>query len=73
MESPEVPVFSTFDLKIKTRVGPLDTVFNGTTEPQSPTRPSNAAATPELPVFETPYINKLISAKKVRAIKIWDV
>ncbi|XP_062862247.1 spindle and kinetochore-associated protein 3 [Trichomycterus rosablanca] len=64
MESPEVPVFSTFDFKINKHLGSSVTTPNRTDDPQSPTRSSNAAATPELPAFETPYISKLISAKK---------
>uniref|UniRef100_A0A8B9H1Z4 Spindle and kinetochore associated complex subunit 3 n=1 Tax=Astyanax mexicanus TaxID=7994 RepID=A0A8B9H1Z4_ASTMX len=61
MESPELPVFCTLDLKMNKQSLPSSAVPDS---PQSPKYTSNSACTPPLPTFETPYISKLISAKK---------
>lgn len=68
MESPEVPVFSTLEIKMNKQLG--QSCSDGGSDPKSPSRPSAATATPELPTFETPYISKLISAKKVCAVDL---
>ncbi|XP_047671443.1 spindle and kinetochore-associated protein 3 isoform X1 [Tachysurus fulvidraco] len=62
MESPELPVFSTLEIKMNKQLG--QSCSNGGTDLKSPSRPSAATATPELPTFETPYLSKLISARK---------
>ncbi|MCJ8732408.1 hypothetical protein PDJAM_G00211060 [Pangasius djambal] len=64
MESPEVPVFSTLEIKMNKQLGQSCSLPNGVSDPDSPSRTSAATATPELPTFETPYISKLISARK---------
>ncbi|TSV41630.1 Spindle and kinetochore-associated protein 3 [Bagarius yarrelli] len=64
MDSPEVPVFSTLEIKTNKQLGQSSgSLTSGVSDSESPPRPS--ATTPELPVFETPYISKFISAKKV--------
>ncbi|KAI4898124.1 hypothetical protein NFI96_015391 [Prochilodus magdalenae] len=57
MESPELPAFCTLDLKMNKQSA---TSSAEPSRPHSPPRPS----TPELPTFETPFISKLISARK---------
>ncbi|XP_076857287.1 SKA complex subunit 3 [Brachyhypopomus gauderio] len=64
MESPEVPVFSTLELTVNKRLALPSALPARESEPHSPPRHGNGAATPELPVFETPYISKLVSARK---------
>ncbi|KAF5902033.1 spindle and kinetochore-associated protein 3, partial [Clarias magur] len=64
MESPEVPVFSTLDIKINRHPSQSYSVQDGVCDSESPSRQSAANTTPELPKFETPYISKLISARK---------
>ncbi|KAM9487079.1 SKA complex subunit 3 isoform 1-T1 [Clarias gariepinus] len=64
MESPEVPVFSTLDIKINRHLGQSCSLRDGVCDSESPSQQSAANTTPELPKFETPYINKLISARK---------
>ncbi|XP_036415017.1 spindle and kinetochore-associated protein 3 [Colossoma macropomum] len=61
MESPELPAFCTLDLKMNKQ---LVSSSAQPSSPHSPPHPGNAAATPELPTFETPFISKLISARK---------
>lgn len=70
MGSPEVPVFSTLEIKMDKQLAQSSSLPNGMSAPESPCRPSAATATPELPAFETPYINKLISARKVCALDL---
>lgn len=65
MKSPEVPVFSTLEIKMSKQLGQSSSLANGGSDPEFPSQPSAATTTPELPTFETPYINKLISARKV--------
>lgn len=62
-----MPVFSTLEIKMNKQLG-QSCQSNRASDPDSPCRPSAAAATPELPTFETPYISKLISARKVCAL-----
>ncbi|XP_066497373.1 spindle and kinetochore-associated protein 3 [Hoplias malabaricus] len=61
MESPELPAFCTLDLKINKPLVPPSALPSN---PHSPPCLSNTAMTPELPKFETPFISKLISARK---------
>ncbi|XP_045910916.1 spindle and kinetochore-associated protein 3 [Micropterus dolomieu] len=58
LESPEPPVFCTPGFKIKKTNGHC----NG--EPESPSCPDNVPSTPEVPAFQTPYVNRLVSTKK---------
>lgn len=64
-----MPVFSTLEIKMNKQLGQSCDLPNGVSDPDSPSRPG-AAATPELPTFETPYINKLVSARKVCAMDL---
>uniref|UniRef100_A0A671UEE6 Spindle and kinetochore associated complex subunit 3 n=1 Tax=Sparus aurata TaxID=8175 RepID=A0A671UEE6_SPAAU len=62
LESPELPVFCTPGLKIKktnVHCSP-PTRGNGDQEPST----SNQPTTPEVPVFQTPYVNRMVSTKK---------
>lgn len=68
MKSPEMPVFSTLEIKMNTQLGQSCSLPNGGSDPESLSRLSAATATPELPTFETPYLSKLISARKVCAM-----
>uniref|UniRef100_A0A673BHL7 Spindle and kinetochore associated complex subunit 3 n=1 Tax=Sphaeramia orbicularis TaxID=375764 RepID=A0A673BHL7_9TELE len=65
LESPEPPVFCTPGLKIKKTNGqcPQNPQENG--DPESPHCHGNLATTPEVPEFKTPYMNRLVSTKKV--------
>ncbi|KAJ7984303.1 hypothetical protein DPEC_G00363330 [Dallia pectoralis] len=67
MESPEVPVFSTPGLKIIKLLQPSASSpppLNGGSDPKSPCRFGNHQDTPEVPVFETLYLNRLLSTRK---------
>ncbi|XP_072541266.1 SKA complex subunit 3 [Salminus brasiliensis] len=61
MESPELPAFCSLELKMNK---PLPSSSALPSSPSSPTHTSNTACTPPLPTFETPFISKLISARK---------
>ncbi|KAK3568478.1 hypothetical protein QTP86_008233 [Hemibagrus guttatus] len=63
MKSPEMPVLSTLEIKMN-KLGQSCSLPNGGSDPESLSQPSAATATPELPTFETPYLSKLISARK---------
>lgn len=65
MKSPEMPVLSTLEIKMNTQLGQSCSLPNGESDPESLSRPSAATDTPELPTFETPYLSKLISTRKV--------
>lgn len=71
MESPELPVFFTLDLKINKQVVSSSALPSSPQSPPCPQSPP-AAATPELPTFETPFISKLISTKKVSLIQAFN-
>ncbi|XP_027877792.1 SKA complex subunit 3 [Xiphophorus couchianus] len=62
LESPELPVVCTPGLKIKKPNGHLPS--QETRDPESPCRHGNLSPTPEVPAFETPYVNRLVSGKK---------
>ncbi|CAB1328848.1 unnamed protein product [Coregonus sp. 'balchen'] len=65
MESPEPPVFCTPGLKItKSQRHALSPPLQGEIDPESPCCLGNRQATPEVPAFETPYINRLLSTRK---------
>ncbi|KAM6978597.1 SKA complex subunit 3 [Tautogolabrus adspersus] len=63
-ESPEMPVFCTPGLKIKKANGPCATPAQGNTDQESPIHPNILPTTPEVPAFQTPYMNRLVSTKK---------
>ena len=66
LESPEPPVFCTPGLKIrKTNVH-----CSSNDPPESPCRLGNLPTTPEVPAFLTPYMNCLVSSKKVWNMRI---
>ncbi|XP_070694499.1 SKA complex subunit 3 [Pempheris klunzingeri] len=64
LESPEPPVFCTPGFKIKKTNGHCSPPAQGNGGPQSPGCPGNLPTTPEVPAFQTPYVNRLVSAKK---------
>lgn len=59
LESPEPPVFCTPGLKIK-KAHPAKTV----TSPESPVCPDVLPSSPDVPAFQTPYVNRLLSKKQ---------
>ncbi|XP_056144858.1 spindle and kinetochore-associated protein 3 [Lampris incognitus] len=67
MESPETPIFCTPGIKISkshdctSKPPPVEGGNLG-----SPDCPINLQTTPEVPVFQTPYVNRLVSARKVQ-------
>uniref|UniRef100_A0AAY5L8Q0 Spindle and kinetochore-associated protein 3 n=1 Tax=Esox lucius TaxID=8010 RepID=A0AAY5L8Q0_ESOLU len=67
MESPKAPVFSIPGLKItKLPQRAPSPPPRGSNDLGSPCRLGNLQGTPEVPAFETPYINRLLSTRKVR-------
>ncbi|XP_073329822.1 SKA complex subunit 3 [Pagrus major] len=62
MESPELPVFCTPGLKIKKTNGHCSPPTQGNGDPEPST--SNQPTTPDVPVFQTPYVNRMVSTKK---------
>uniref|UniRef100_A0A3P8Q8D6 Spindle and kinetochore-associated protein 3 n=1 Tax=Astatotilapia calliptera TaxID=8154 RepID=A0A3P8Q8D6_ASTCA len=64
LESPEPPVFCTPGFKIKKTNGHSSPTAQGTGVPEFPCHPGNLPATPEVPAFQTPYVNRLVSTKK---------
>ncbi|XP_040005238.1 spindle and kinetochore-associated protein 3 isoform X2 [Xiphias gladius] len=64
LESPEPPVFCTPGFKIKKTNGLCSPPAQGSGDPESPGRPEHLPATPEVPAFQTPYVNRLVSTKK---------
>uniref|UniRef100_A0A3Q3QZB9 Uncharacterized protein n=1 Tax=Monopterus albus TaxID=43700 RepID=A0A3Q3QZB9_MONAL len=67
MESPEPPVLCTPGFKIRKTKGQCSSPARGSSDPGSPSCP--VSTTPEIPVFQTPYLNRLVSDKK-RSVKI---
>ncbi|XP_055361352.1 spindle and kinetochore-associated protein 3 isoform X2 [Betta splendens] len=59
LESPEPPVFCTPGLKLK------KTNCQSSPPAQEIGEPANLPTTPEVPAFQTPYLNRLTSTKKV--------
>ncbi|XP_010878558.2 spindle and kinetochore-associated protein 3 [Esox lucius] len=65
MESPKAPVFSIPGLKItKLPQRAPSPPPRGSNDLGSPCRLGNLQGTPEVPAFETPYINRLLSTRK---------
>lgn len=58
-------MFCTPGFKIKKTNGHGAPPEQGNSEPQSPVFPANVPSTPEVPAFQTPYVNRLVSSKKV--------
>lgn len=65
LESPEPPVFCTPGFKIKKTNGHCSPPAQGNGDPESPCCPGNLPTTPDVPAFQTPYMNRLVSTKKV--------
>ncbi|XP_071392269.1 SKA complex subunit 3 [Centroberyx affinis] len=64
MESPEPPVFCTPGFKITKSTGRSSAPALGRGDPESPGRPGNQPSTPEVPAFQTLYMNRLLSTRK---------
>ncbi|XP_041662486.1 spindle and kinetochore-associated protein 3 [Cheilinus undulatus] len=64
LESPELPVFCTPGLKIKKTKAHCTPDAQASVDPASPDHPENLPSTPEVPAFQTPYMNRLVSTKK---------
>ncbi|XP_047456143.1 spindle and kinetochore-associated protein 3 [Mugil cephalus] len=64
LESPEMPVLSTLGFKIKKSNGQCSPPAQAGGVPESPHRPGNLPTSPEVPVFQTPYMKRLVSSKK---------
>ncbi|XP_044073316.1 spindle and kinetochore-associated protein 3 isoform X2 [Siniperca chuatsi] len=64
VESPEPPVFCTPGFKIKKTNSHCALPAQGNGDPESPGCPGNLPSTPEVPAFQTPYVNRLVSTKK---------
>ncbi|XP_041856801.1 spindle and kinetochore-associated protein 3 [Melanotaenia boesemani] len=64
MVSPELPVLCTPGLKIKKPNGPCSPPPQSNGHPESPCCPDILPTTPEVPAFQTPYVNRLVSTKK---------
>lgn len=64
LESPEPPVFCTPGFKIKKTNSHSFPTAQDTGDPEFPCHPGNLPATPEVPAFQTPYVNRLVSTKK---------
>ncbi|XP_054471600.1 spindle and kinetochore-associated protein 3 [Anoplopoma fimbria] len=62
--SPEPPVFCTPGFKIKKTNGHCSPPAQSNADPESPGRPGNLPTTPEVPVFQTPYMNRLATSRK---------
>ncbi|XP_018559805.1 LOW QUALITY PROTEIN: spindle and kinetochore-associated protein 3 [Lates calcarifer] len=64
LESPEPPVLCTPGLKIKKTKGHSSPPTQGSGDPESPGCTRHLPTTPEVPVFQTPFVNQLLSTKK---------
>ncbi|XP_067373314.1 spindle and kinetochore-associated protein 3 isoform X1 [Channa argus] len=64
LESPEPPVLCTPGFKIKKTKGHCSSPAQGNGDPESHGCAPNLPSTPEVPVFQTPYVNRLVSTKK---------
>uniref|UniRef100_A0A3Q1F238 Uncharacterized protein n=1 Tax=Acanthochromis polyacanthus TaxID=80966 RepID=A0A3Q1F238_9TELE len=65
LASPELPVLCTPGLKIRKTNGRSSSSEPDSGEPESPPGP-NLPSTPQVPAFQTPYMTRLVSTKKVR-------
>lgn len=68
LKSPEPPLLCTPGFKIKKKNNPCPLKLDGNSDPGSPDPPANLATTPEVPAFQTPYVNRLVSSKKVSKV-----
>ncbi|KAK5608869.1 hypothetical protein CRENBAI_019276 [Crenichthys baileyi] len=64
LESPEPPVLCTPGFKIKKSKGHCLLPSQDTRSPESPCLHGNQPTTPEVPAFQTPYVNRLVSTNK---------
>uniref|UniRef100_A0A3P9KIL7 Spindle and kinetochore associated complex subunit 3 n=1 Tax=Oryzias latipes TaxID=8090 RepID=A0A3P9KIL7_ORYLA len=64
LKSPEPPLLCTPGFKIKKKNNLCPLKLDGNSDPGSPDPPANLATTPEVPAFQTPYVNRLVSSKK---------
>ncbi|KAF6717031.1 Spindle and kinetochore-associated protein 3 [Oryzias melastigma] len=64
LKSPEPPLLCTPGFKLKKTNGQFPPELNGDTDPESPPPHAHLATTPEVPAFQTPYVNRLVSSKK---------
>ncbi|XP_029314919.1 SKA complex subunit 3 [Cottoperca gobio] len=64
LESPEPPVFCTPGFKIKKTNGHCSPNAQNNGDPESPGHLGNLPTTPEVPAFQTPYVNRMVSTKK---------
>uniref|UniRef100_A0A3B4BI90 Uncharacterized protein n=1 Tax=Periophthalmus magnuspinnatus TaxID=409849 RepID=A0A3B4BI90_9GOBI len=65
---PPPPVFCTPGLKIKKTHPTTET----SSDLESPSCPAILPSTPEVPAFQTPYVNRLLSTKKVTSKRSWE-
>ncbi|XP_056246117.1 spindle and kinetochore-associated protein 3 isoform X2 [Seriola aureovittata] len=64
LESPKPPVFCTPGFKIKKTNSHCSPPAQVSGDPESPVCPGHLPTTPEVPAFQTPYLNRLVSNKK---------
>lgn len=64
LESPEPPLLCTPGFKIKKSNGHCLLPSQVASDPESPCHYGNLPTTPEVPAFQTPYVNRLVSSKK---------
>uniref|UniRef100_A0A3Q3MS05 Spindle and kinetochore associated complex subunit 3 n=1 Tax=Mastacembelus armatus TaxID=205130 RepID=A0A3Q3MS05_9TELE len=65
LTTPEPPELCIMGFKIKKTNGHCSPPAAGGGDPDSPARPASLPNSPEVPVFQTPCLNRLVSAKKV--------
>ncbi|XP_026151510.1 SKA complex subunit 3 isoform X2 [Mastacembelus armatus] len=64
LTTPEPPELCIMGFKIKKTNGHCSPPAAGGGDPDSPARPASLPNSPEVPVFQTPCLNRLVSAKK---------
>ncbi|KAM9850636.1 SKA complex subunit 3 [Aulostomus maculatus] len=72
LESPEPPVLCTPGFKIRKTTGHCSPHTQGDQDLQSLSGPGDAPSTPEVPAFQTPHLNRLVSIKKADDSHIFD-
>lgn len=65
MDTPETPEIRTPGFRIVKKALPHTPVQSCHDKQDSPSSQSSDLVSPELPTFETPYVRKLLSVKKV--------
>lgn len=70
LDSPEPPVFCTPGFKMKKTNGHCFPPVQGNGDPESPDCRRYLLTTPELPVYETTYMDQLISTTKVETMSV---